>query len=193
MIAPLVLSAALAAGCKSEPPPVPTGPTPAEVEAARHIQAVEPRDMAQEVSRRPILHWKIPAGLGNVQMMSFALYDLGKVEDPRKDGGEGNQIAFISGLMGGGMVTLDPFAPPGGSVTTGDIRQMRQLAPQVWYRWKVRAISGAQVEQAEFYFKTRIEEAAIPEARTEEIQPPIPMPAPLPPQPLDTAPSAKPK
>ncbi len=149
--------AGLAAGCGREPPPV--TPTAAQAEASRHIQAVEPRDMAQEVSRRPLLKWKLPATFENPIAVSFALSEVGQVDDPRRAGVEEKQVGFASGLHHTSPAQLDPFDPPPGCVLTGDITDKAQLAPLTWYHWKVRAITGDQGTEGNFYFRTRAEEA----------------------------------
>jgi hypothetical protein len=54
---------------------------------------------------------------------------------------------------------LDPFDPPAGCILTGDLADMKQLAPNTWYRWTVRAVGGNIGVEGTFHFRTRTEEA----------------------------------
>ena len=149
--------AGIAFGCGREPPPVTTA---IEAEAARHLQAVEPRDMAQEVSRRPTFKWRLPASIGDPFVVSFKLFKVGDVDDPRRPGAPERQIAFASGLHTASPTQLDPFDPPSGCTLTGDLTDMTQLAPNTWYRWTVRAVgSDTGGVEGNFHFRTRTEEA----------------------------------
>jgi len=148
---------ALAAGCGSEPPGPPAGPP--EPVGSRSIQAIEPRDMAREVSRRPVFKWKLPAHLRAPRMVSFHLAAVGQAEDPHKAVAQEKPLAFASGLAPVSPTELDPFSPPSGAILTGDLRDMKQLKGDTWYHWRVRAIGNGDAAGADFFFRTRTEDA----------------------------------
>jgi hypothetical protein len=144
-------AAALAAGCKSEHPTEQQPQTP----RAAVIQAVEPREGAQDVSLTPTFKWRLPSTLGVPRLVSFTLTEFGQTADPPGPGDAGKEAAFASGLHDVSPASLDPFNPPPGVVLTGDLRDSGQLKPNTWYRWAVRAIGADFSARADFLFKTR--------------------------------------
>jgi hypothetical protein len=187
ILAVLGMAVALAAGCQSEPePPKSKASGP---DSTPRIQAVNPRDMALETSRRPMLQWRLPSGAG-ADHVSVGLREIGRVEDPRKEDAAAHDIGFASNITPATEGKLDPFNPASGVILTGEVRRLRQLAPQTWYKWRVRAISGTDVQEMDFYFKTRSEDAVppAPTSSDDSLSPLIPpMPQPVPPQPIDNA------
>jgi len=177
----MLAAVGVAAGCRSAPPE-PSPEAAAEAEAAKHTRAVSPLDMTQEASRRPAFKWILPSAMRRPEWVTFKLFEIGPVDDPRKAQAEEKEVVLVTGLGGISPTELDLFDPPTGSNTTGDLwdRKMTQLKPQTWYHWMVRAIDGSESTQADFYFRTRIEEAVVP------LKPPAPPPVlpPVPPQEL---------
>jgi hypothetical protein len=172
----MLAAVSVAAGCRSATPE-PSPEAAAAAEAAKHIRAVSPPDMAQEAGRRPAFKWLLPSGMYRPERVTFKLFEIGQVDDPRKAQVEGKEVVLVTGLGSISPTELDLFDPPTGSNTTGDLwdRKMTQLKPQTWYRWMVRAIDGSKSTWADFYFRTRIEESVVPPP-----QPPAPPPV-LPP------------
>ncbi|MBE3069236.1 MAG: hypothetical protein IMZ66_03265 [Planctomycetes bacterium] len=155
----LVLAIALAAGCASEaPPPAPEKP-PAEPTA---IQALEPRDMAEQVTRRSAFRWKLPRKAAEPRLLSFTLAQAGTAAAPEKDEERQTRVAFASGLQTAGQGGIDPWQPPEGCVLTGVLTSMEQLDAGTWYRWSVRALGEQQATHATFYFRTRADDAVPP-------------------------------
>jgi len=187
----MLAAVGVAAGCRSAPPE-PSPEAAAEAEAAKHIRAVSPPDMAQEASRRPAFKWVLPSAMRHPEQVTFKLFEIGPMDDPRKAQAEGKEVVLVTGLGSISPTELDLFDLPTGSNTTGDLwdRKMTQLKPQTWYRWMVRAIDGSKSTRADFYFRTQIEESVVP------LKPPAPPPV-LPPatpqespQPLAPEPSS---
>jgi hypothetical protein len=154
----LGLLVALAAGCDKNPADVPGGDRP-DPQAGRRVVALEPRDMAQEVSRRPVFRWRLPAALVHPDMVSMTLTEVGPGDEPRRNGTDEKPVAFASGLHGSSPTGVDPFAPPADSVVTGEVHDLRQLKAQTWYHWTVRAIGMDTAASGDFYFRTRSEDA----------------------------------
>ncbi len=173
-----------ARGSRAKKPPAPPP----------HVKAVSPADMAANVSRRPTVKWALPSDFA-ATVVSVTIFEIGQGDDPRRLGGDGRELAFISGVSTDATNQLDLFAPPGSTVETGDLRRMAQLAPQTWYKWRVRALAGTdQFMEDDFYFKTGAAEAPLPaniEGNFGTLIPP--MPQPLPPQPIDSAGTVGPK
>lgn len=158
----LVLAIALAAGCASEPP-APTPPTPEKPPAEpTAIQALEPRDMAEQVTRRPAFQWKLPKRAAEPRLLSFTLAQAGTAAAPEKDEERQVRVAFASGLQTAGLDGIDPWKPPEGCVLTGLLTSMGQLDPGTWYRWSVRALGELEAAHATFYFRTRADDAVPP-------------------------------
>ena len=159
----LVLAAGLVAGCQNKPV---EEPKPASAEpAASHIMALQPHDMMQDVAQRPVFRWRLPSSLGSPMLLSFKLMEVGRVEDPRNPGSEPRPVAYASGLHDTSPTSIDPFDPPEGSVVTGEVRNMKQLKPDTWYRWTVRAIGESETAESTFHFRTgNAGAAATPEA-----------------------------
>jgi len=156
----LVIAAVVAAsGCKSDSGGAAT-PASADPLADRKVQAIEPRDMTQEASRRPVFKWNLPAALRSPNIVTFKLLEIGLAEDPRKATEGARQIALVTGLAPVSPTELDPFKPPEPAVLTGEILDMQQLAPNTWYCWKVRALSDLGAAEANFFFRTRADDAA---------------------------------
>jgi hypothetical protein len=203
LLAVLTVGAALAAGCASQPPAEPTGASAPVREGPPHIQAVQPINMAQDVSRRPAFSWRLPSGFQNPQFVTFKLFELDPTLKPPEgahteesmDAGPGEtEVAVVTGLADVSSTQLDLFAPPLGVINTGEIwdKKRVQLKPNTWYHWKVRAVSTTAPLDG-FYFMTRAEEAVIPLSSPASSQPAPetnlhlpPMPAPLPLAPIET-------
>ncbi len=154
--AAVVLAAAiLVMGCDSGPPEAPpeTPPPPTQ----RNIVALQPRDMAEQVTRRPTFSWKLPPKVASPALVSFTLAEAG--DRPIRDQGGLKRVAFASGLHTKSPNGLDPWKPPPGCVLTGDLTDMNQLKPNTWYRWSVRAASPSDATHADFYFRTRSDPA----------------------------------
>jgi hypothetical protein len=199
----LAAGVALAPGCASQPSSETSGPSAAERERAAHIQAIQPINMAQDVSRRPAFLWRLPSGFQSPQFVTFKLFEVGPTlklpdgahpeETPDAGPGE-NEVAVVTGLAEVSSTQLDLFAPPFGAIKTGEIwdKNMVQLKPNTWYHWKIRAVSTTAVLDS-FYFMTRAEDAVIPLSAPSVPEPEPetnlhlpPMPAPLPPTSIDT-------
>jgi hypothetical protein len=155
------LALVLAAGCQSGPPEGP--PTPEKAPEPADIQTVDPRDMAEQVTRRPVFQWKLPKRLAEPSLLSFTLSEAGDGNQPVKDEADLKRVAFASGLQTAGAAGLDPWKPPEGCVLTGPLTEMEQLKGATWYRWSVRALGQREVALSTFYFRTRTEDAT-PEA-----------------------------
>jgi hypothetical protein len=155
----LVGIVALAGGCSSDSP---SGTAPADraaAEAQRNILALEPRNMAHDANRRPSFQWRLPPMVSKPDLVTFTLYEVGKMEAPERDKPTGTRMALATGLDATSPTGLNLWEPPTGCVLTGDIRDTIQLKPETWYRWNVRAIAGEIGTDADFYFRTRAEEA----------------------------------
>jgi len=183
----MLAAVGVAAGCRSAPPE-PSPDAAAADEAAMHIRAVSPPDMAQEASRRPVLKWALPSSMPHPEQVTFKLYELGQVDDPRKVEAREPGILLVTGLGSVSPTELNLFDRPPDCNATGDLRdrKMTQLKPQTWYRWIVRVIDGSKSTRADFYFRTEIEEAVVPP------QHPAPPPA-LPPMPPQESPPVAPE
>jgi hypothetical protein len=116
--------------------------------------------MFQEASRKPVFRWKLPPQLRSPNIVTFKLFEVGVAEDPRKAADQEKPVALVTGLAGTNSTEVDPFKPVSPAVLTGDIQDMKQLAPNVWYHWRVRAVSDLGVATADFYFRTRVDNAA---------------------------------
>ena len=175
----LVAVAGLAAGCQSEPSPEPAAEPRSSDPLPGHIIALQPHDMMQDVALRPVFRWRLPSSLGSPMLLSFKLLEVGRVEDPRNPGSEPRSIAFASGLHDTSPTEIGPFNPPEGSIVTGEVRDMKQLKPDTWYRWTVRAIGESETAEGTFHFRTQSGgAAATPEAApaTAAEKPPTAMP-----------------
>lgn len=157
----LVLAVALAAGCASEAPAPPPQPEEPAAEPTA-IQAVEPRDMAEQVTRRPAFQWKLPKKAAEPRLLSFTLAQAGTATAPEKDEERQTRVAFASGLPTAGQGGIDPWKPPVGCVLTGLVTSMEQLDAGTWYRWSVRALGEQEATHATFYFRTRADDAVPP-------------------------------
>jgi hypothetical protein len=198
VLAAMIAGAVWAAGgCDSPPPVEKTGPTAAEHEAALRFQAVQPLNMAHEVSRRPVFAWKLPEAMQRPQFLTFKLFEVGPTlpegakpdENFEASPGE-TELAVVSGLASSGTTGLDLFAPPAGSITTGPLSDKKnvQLKPNTWYHWKVHAVDSGSGRLGSFYFMTRSEPATValpPEPEVKLTLPP--MPEPRPPEPIDSS------
>lgn len=158
-LATIVLAAAVAAGCRSEPSDEPAPASTPPVPEAR-IVAVSPTDGAQQVSRRPTFQWRLPPTVEGPRLVSFTLAEAGTGPAPVEDETRQKRLAFASGLHSSSPTGIDPWKPPAGCVLTGDLRDLDQLSPQTWHRWSVRAVSDTDSAQADFYFRTRADAAA---------------------------------
>ncbi|MBM4018302.1 MAG: hypothetical protein FJ288_08250 [Planctomycetes bacterium] len=154
----IAILAAAAAGCRSEEPSSPPPETAAS--APRALQAVEPAPWAQDVTRRPVLRWRLPTAIQSPQMVSVRLVQVGQMPDPRQEAGQEKVVALASGLAETSPTELDLFSPPAQAVLTGDVRDLTQLEAHTWYRWHVRVIGDGEAAAADFYFRTRLEDAA---------------------------------
>jgi hypothetical protein len=159
-LALVIVALVVASGCKSDSggsaaPPAPTDPL-----ADRKVQAIEPHDMTQEAGCRPVFRWKLPAAFRSPNLVTFKLFEIGLAEDPRKATEQARQIALVTGLAGVSPTELDLFKPPSPAVLTGEILDMQQLAPGTWYYWKVRIVSDLGATDANFFFRTRPDDAA---------------------------------
>ena len=159
-LAVLIAALAAASGCKSDSGGAAVAPAAADPFADRKIQAVEPHNMTQEAGRKPVFKWKLPAILHSPNIVTFKLFEIGLVEDPRKGVGEARQIALVTGLAGSSPTEVDLFKPLAPAVLTGEILDMQQLAPNTWYCWKIRALSDLGAADATFFFRTRPDDAA---------------------------------
>jgi len=149
----------LAAGCATEEPPS----SPEGDEAAPGaIRAVTPGNMSQRISRRPRFQWNLPKRLAEATHVTFLLAEAGTGAEPVTDEARERRIATVTGLDASSPEALDLWDPPGGCVLTGEVSDMSQLAPETWYRWRVRALAPGTAAHADFYFRTR-ETSAVPE------------------------------
>jgi hypothetical protein len=183
-MAALVAAAAASAGCPSAPTEDP-GPSARKDSGPGRIMALSPADMSTDVTRRPVLKWRLPENL-RASLVSVAIYQVGTGAEPKRDDADAREMAFASGVMTEASGQLDPLSPPGSVVLTGDLRGASQLAPLTWYKWKVRANTGTEAfAEDSFYFRTGSAEAPMPlTTQTPGIAIP-PMPQPLPPQPIE--------
>jgi len=148
-----LLAVLAASGCQPEPP---SGPPPKSASTTQ-IEAAAPADMAAGVTLAPVLRWKLPPALSSPDIVTVHVFEVGRVEDPRTAAGE-KEIALAAGLAG--QTELNLFSPPAGCVLTGDLsdRKTRQLAPDTWYHWHIRAVLLSDVSATgDFYFRTRAE------------------------------------
>jgi len=158
----MLATVGLMAGCRSAPPE-PTPDAVAAAEAARHIRAVSPPDMAQNISRRPVFKWFLASTMTHPEQVTFKLFEIGQVDDPQKAEAQEQEVLLVTGLGSVSPTDLDLFNRPSGSIATGDLRdrKMTRLMPNTWYHWMIRAIDGTESTQASFYFRTGKEEAAL--------------------------------
>jgi hypothetical protein len=163
-LALLVVALAAASGCKSDPSGNAAPPAGVDPLADQKIQAVEPHDMSQEAGRKPVFRWRLPTALRSPNIVTFKLLEIGLAEDPRKAAEQARQIALVTGLAGVSPTELNPFKPPSPAVLTGEVLDMKQLAPNTWYCWKVRVMGDLGAADADFYFRTRADDAAAPGA-----------------------------
>lgn len=155
--AAVVLAAAiLVMGCDSGPPEAPPETPPPTQE---NIVALQPRDMAEQVTRRPTFSWKLPPKVASPALVSFTLAEAGDGDQPIRDQGGLKRVAFASGLHTKSPNGFDPWEPPPGCVVTGEVTDMKQLKANTWYRWSVRAASPSDATHADFYFRTRADPA----------------------------------
>jgi len=152
----------LTAGCATEEAPLPKEKDGEEA-APAHIQSVRPENMARQVSRRPTFRWELPKRLEEATHVTFLLAEAGAGEEPVTDEAHQRRIATATGLDAASPEALDLWDPAGGCVLTGEVRDMSQLAPDTWYRWRVRAVAPGTAEHADFYFRTRETSAAAEE------------------------------
>ena len=155
--AAVVLAAAiLVMGCDSGPPEaLPETPPPTQ----ENIVALQPRDMAEQVTRRSTFSWKLPPKVASPALVSFTLAEAGDGDQPIRDQGGPKRVAFASGLHTKSPNGFDPWEPPPGCVLTGEVTDMKQLKANTWYRWSVRAASPSDATHADFYFRTRSDPA----------------------------------
>jgi len=152
----VLAAVALAIGCDSGPSAAPPETPPA---TQTEIIALQPRDMAEEVTRRPAFTWKLPPQVADPRLASFALAEAGDGDSPVQDEGREKRVAFASGLHAESPEALNPWDPPAGSVLTGAVTDTGQLKANTWYRWSVRAFSNTGTARAAFHFRTRSESA----------------------------------
>ena len=157
-LAIMVAALAAASGCRSDSGKS-AATSAAGAAAERNITAVEPLNMTQEASRKPVFRWRLPSSLRSPGAVTFKLFEVGRVEDPRKEAGQEKQIALGTSLAGANSTDFEPFKPQPPVVLTGDIVDMKQLAPNTWYHWRVRVISDLAAGDADFYFRTRTDDA----------------------------------
>ncbi|MFO8012669.1 MAG: hypothetical protein R6X20_05105 [Phycisphaerae bacterium] len=141
-----------AAGCADEEPVPPPEPKNAP---SNRIVAVRPEPMMQRVSRRPAFKWKLPKRLERATLVSFLLAEAGTGDEPVTDEARERRIATVTGLDESSPEAMNLWDPPAGCVLTGEVRDMSQLAPETWYRWRVRAVAAGTGDHADFYFRTR--------------------------------------
>jgi hypothetical protein len=153
-----VAALAAASGCSPDSDK-PATPSAADAAAERKILAVEPPDMTQEASRRPAFRWRLPPSLRSPSTVTFKLFEVGRAEDPRKAAAQEKQVALGTSLAEANSTGFDPFKPQPPAVLTGDILDMKQLAPDTWYHWRIRIISDLAAADADFYFRTRTDDA----------------------------------
>jgi len=128
--AAVLAAVALAIGCESGPPDVPPETPPTQAE----IVARQPRDMAEQVTRRPVFKWKLPPHVADPRLVSFTLAEAGDGDQPVQDEGREKRVAFASGLHAESPEGLHPWDPPAGSVLTGAVTDTDQLKANTWYR-----------------------------------------------------------
>ena len=152
----VLAAAALVMGCDSGPPEaLPETPPPTQ----ENIIALQPRDAAEQVTRRPTFSWKLPPKVASPAIVSITLAEAGDGDQPIRDQGGLKRVAFASGLHTKSPNGFDPWEPPPGCVMTGEVTDMKQLKANTWYRWSVRAASPSDAIHADFYFRTRAESA----------------------------------
>jgi len=149
-----------AAGCAEEEPATPPSGGDAEEAATAHIRAVRPGNMSRRVGRRPRFRWKLPKRLQVATHVTFLLAEAGTGAEPVTEQSRQRRIATATGLSASSPEALNLWDPPAGCVLTGEVRDVSQLAPGTWYRWRVRALAPGTAEHADFYFRTREESAA---------------------------------
>jgi len=88
-------------------------------------------------------------------MVSFHLAEFGQAEDPRNAAAQEEPVAFASGLAPVSPTELGPFSPPFRAILTGNLRDMKQLKGDTWYRGNVRAIGDGDAAGADSCFRTR--------------------------------------
>jgi len=157
--AAIAVAVALAIGCESGPPEAPPE-TPAPPLPPKEIVALWPRDMAEQVTRRPVFKWKLPPQVAGPSLVSLTLAEAGEGDRPVRDESGQKRVAFASGLHAESPEEINPWNPPPGCVLTGELRDEAQLRPNTWYRWSVRAVSDTGAVHRVFYFRTRSESAA---------------------------------
>ena len=155
-----IVATILAAGCKGTPPAEPASPPPTDT----HLAALEPPDMAQDVSLTPRFFWRLPTALSVPTSVSFSLAEAGQGDQPVKDAAAEKPLAFASGLADVSPTMLAPFHPPSGCILTGDLTDMKHLQPNTWHRWSVRVIGAGDVPESQFFFRTQADGTAPPPA-----------------------------
>ncbi|KPJ72452.1 MAG: hypothetical protein AMS14_07725 [Planctomycetes bacterium DG_20] len=158
-LAVVLAAVALAIGCESGPSVAPPDTPPP---GQQHIVALQPRDMAEQVTRRPAFTWKLPPKVADPTLVSFALAEAGDGDRPVQDETAHKRVAFASGLHVQSPEGLNPWEPPSGCVLTGEVTDTDQLKPNTWYHWSVRAVSDTDATRANFHFRTR-SHSAVPE------------------------------
>jgi hypothetical protein len=148
-----VLAAALvAAGCQPTTPP-PPGDDQANRTEDTKVEALAPSDDARDVPLAPRFRWKLPQALTVPTHVGFRLAEVNGPGETRED--QGRQIAYVSGLHDTTPTELDLFAPPGGAIRTGPIRDVTELKAGQWYRWTVTALAPGSSASGVFFFQTR--------------------------------------
>ena len=156
-IAVVLVAVALGSGCESGPAGAPPEtPPPSQQE----IIALQPHEMAEQVTRRPTFKWKLPPKVAGATLVSFALAEAGDGDRPVLDESDRKRVGFASGLHAESPDGINPWNPPPGCVLTGKVRDMTQLKADTWYCWSVRALSDTGAARAAFHFRTRSEPAA---------------------------------
>jgi len=161
-----VAGAMLVAGCGDEnsvPPPETAGPTEPQT-----IQAVAPAMMVRRVSRRPQFQWKLPPRMAQPTTVTFLLAEAGTGDQPAADlpdidATDTPRVVTATCLADTSPEAINLWEPPSGAIVTGEIHDMAQLAPDTWYRWRVRVVAPGAAGHADFYFRTRTE-SAVPQA-----------------------------
>jgi len=153
----VLAAVALAIGCDSGPSAAPPETPPPATQA--DIIALQPRDMAEQVTRRPVFKWKLPPHVADPRLVSFTLAEAGDGDRPVQDEGREKRVAFASGLHTESPEGLHPWDPPAGAVLTGEVTDTDQLKANTWYRWSVRAFSNTGTARTAFHFRTRSESA----------------------------------
>jgi hypothetical protein len=184
------VAALVAVGC-SPPADAPLKPAPkasGTSDGTLKITAEEPREMAEGVSQTTTFRWRLPAELSAPGSVTFELDDAGRADKPETDAERVKRVAIASQLALPSPTALDPWHLPGGVILTGDLTDMKKLAPQTWYSWKVMVSSTSTTAQGQFYFRTGGDAVSSPvptptgaAARPAALTSPVPaIPAPVP-------------